>query len=91
MEYIIPAIVILVGNLFSAPPGSRRWEVVTAAFGWTAGITLCLWLVVGVFASQSWAAKYLVQVWAFCLLQALTRDWEVFSQWALRKLTRGAK
>ena len=34
---VVAAITILVSNLFSGHPGSRRWEVITALFGYTAG------------------------------------------------------
>ena len=39
---IVPAIIILVSNLFSGHPGSRRWEVITALFGYAAGISMVL-------------------------------------------------
>ena len=76
MEYVV----ILIGNLFSGHPGSRRWECISALFGWIGVIALVLWLivsVVGVFAViPSWVNEVLVPTWSLCILQAVTRDGE---------------
>ena len=42
---IVPAIIILVGNLFSSHPGSRRWEVITVLFGYAAGISMMILMI----------------------------------------------
>ena len=76
MEYIIPAVVILIGNLFSGAPGSNNWQNVTALFGWGSCISLAAWFVVSFTSLASWGHEYLVPVFGFCLLQALTRDYE---------------
>ena len=73
---IVPAVVILVANLFSGRHGSVRWETVTAVFGWGAGIGLLAAVASTVFASTSPMTAYLWQVAAFCLLTALSRDYE---------------
>ena len=86
MEYVIPAVIVLIGNVFSGAPGSRQWETVTALFGWVACIAITLWLlclvlgwVLGwVLGLEFWARHVLFPIWIFCLLQALSRDYEKF-------------
>ena len=73
---IIPAVVVVVANLLSGPHSSNRWEVVTAFFGWGAAVSL----VVALIASFGWPhtvlRAYAVQALVFCLLTALSRDYE---------------
>ena len=80
IEYVIPAIVILAGNLFSGDPGSKRWECVTAIFGWTAAISFPIWFIVKVVnyfvTTPMWVNEVLPPVFLFCLLQAVSRDYE---------------
>ena len=76
MELIIPAAIVFVGNVFSGPRGSLRWEYVTAFFGWTGGIVLLLWFVGLFFLPGFWTRNILLPIWVFCLLQVLTRDYE---------------
>ena len=76
MELVIPAMIVLIGNLFSGSRGSLRWENVTAFFGWTAGTVFLLWLVGMFLLPEFWTREILFPIWAFCLLQALTRDYE---------------
>jgi len=45
---IVPAVIILFANLLSGNHGSKRWETVTAVFGWAAivsfiGYVFLLW------------------------------------------------
>lgn len=90
-DQIIPAIIVLIGNLFGGSHGSRRWEIVTAAFGWTALVTVLLWafLEIAVYlsavigtgidfgeTSQEIVRRYLLQTFGFALLSAITRDYE---------------
>jgi hypothetical protein len=90
-DQIIPAIIVFVGNIFGGPHGSRRWEIVTAAFGWTALVAVLLWffLEVAIYLSaaigmgidfgdtgRETARKYLLQTFGFALLSAVTRDYE---------------
>ncbi|MCA3349106.1 MAG: hypothetical protein INF97_00800 [Roseomonas sp.] len=90
-DQIIPAMIVLVGNLFGGPHGSRRWEIVTAAFGWTALVAVLLWGFFEVAAylstaigmgidlgdtARETARKYLLQTFGFALLSAITRDYE---------------
>jgi hypothetical protein len=90
-DQIIPAIIVLIGNLFGGPHGSRRWEIVTAAFGWTALFSILLWVLLEVAIyvcastglgidlgdkSQEKARTYLLQIFCFALLSAITRDYE---------------
>ena len=90
-DQIIPAIIVLVGNIFGGPHGSRRWEIVTAAFGWTALVAVLLWVLLEIAVYLSAAIgtgidlgdmgreivrKYLLQTFGFALLSAITRDYE---------------
>ena len=78
---IVSATVILVSNLFSGHPGSRRWEAITAIFGWTAAVSMIL-LMFFSFASifsirlAEELREVLISACFFCMLQALTRDYE---------------
>ena len=71
---LIPAIVIIFANLMSGKQGSREWEVVTAIFGWTA----CLSLILYVFSIYLFPefSIYLTQLFGFSLISALSRDYE---------------
>lgn len=73
---IVPTIVLLLANLMSGPHASMRWETVTASFGW--GFLVSLLAVVGVLMvnPDSSAIEYLLQAGGFCLLTALSRDYE---------------
>ena len=73
---IVPAVIILVANLSSGKHGSLRWETVTAIFGWSAAISFIAFLVATILGYGSWAKDYLLQVLGFCLLTALSRDYE---------------
>lgn len=77
---IVPAIVLLAANLMSGKHGSGRWEVATAVFGWTAGVSalVCLLLcVLTIWSPIAGSARvYLVQIAGFCLLTAVSRDYE---------------
>jgi hypothetical protein len=73
---IVPAVIILVANLLSGKHTSLRWEYVTAIFGWGAVISLPAFLVVIIFFPGSSIANYLGQIAGFCILTALSRDYE---------------
>ena len=73
---IVPAVVLLVANLLSGRHASLRWETVTAIFGWAAGVSIVALVIVNVFVRDSLITEYLVQVAGFCLLTALSRDYE---------------
>jgi uncharacterized membrane protein YuzA (DUF378 family) len=73
---IIPAVIVVVANLFSGKHGSFRWETVTAIFGWTAIISLIAFFVVSIFQVGSFLKDYLLQIFGFCLLTTLSRDYE---------------
>ena len=73
---IVPAVVILAANLLSDRHASVRWETVTAVFGWTAGVSIVVAVVLYVIGRDSAITEYLGQVAAFCLLTALSRDYE---------------
>lgn len=75
LEYVGPAIVVLVGNLLSGPPGSRSYEVVTAMFGYASVGILVLWGL-GALVGVEGFREYAVPTASFCLLQALSRDYE---------------
>lgn len=73
---IVPAIVVLVANLSSGRHGSLRWETVTAIFGWGTALSIAALVMASIFGVDSAIKEYLVQIAAFCLLTAITRDYE---------------
>ncbi len=73
---VVPAVVILVANLLSGEHSSLRWENVTAIFGWATAISLIAYALVGTILPNSLAASYLIQIPGFCLITALSRDYE---------------
>jgi hypothetical protein len=72
----VPAVIILAANLLSGKHSSLRWEQVTAIFGWTAAVTLPLWILAALFFSDASFTSYLGQVACFSLVTALARDYE---------------
>lgn len=86
-EIIIPGIIIFVANIFSREHGSRRYEIVTAFFGWTATIFLVLgfisYVLSFIFAIYHMHAQILeniqkttFQIFILALVTAVTRDYE---------------
>ena len=73
---LVPAIVILAANLMSGPHSSLRWEVVTAIFGWGAAASLVVLLALSIGWPNAAAKDYALQALVFCLLTALSRDYE---------------
>jgi hypothetical protein len=73
---IVPAVIMLVGNLLSGKHGSSRWETVTAVFGWVAGVSLLAYLLALMFFPGSPAKEFLMQIAGFSMLTALSRDYE---------------
>lgn len=73
---IVPAVVILIANLMSGKHSSLRWEFVTAIFGWGILISLAAYILVAALFPGSPAASYLIQISGFCLITALSRDYE---------------
>jgi hypothetical protein len=75
MDQLVPAAFIVLANVLSGPHSSLRWEIGTAIFGWTAGITMITWssfFLLG-FATL---ASYSLQVFSFALLTVVSRDYE---------------
>jgi hypothetical protein len=75
-DQLVPAVILLAANLMSGRHGSKRYEVVTAVFGWTTLTTVVAYLIVNVVATHSPVKPYLLQVWSFSLLTVLARDYE---------------
>ena len=77
---IVPAIIILIGNLFSGHPGSRQWEVITALFCYATVISMMLLMIFSLSsifaASVVGVREVLISTCCFCMLQVLTRDYE---------------
>lgn len=73
---IVPAVIVLVGNLLSGKHGSSRWEKVTAVFGWVAAVSLIAYFLAAMFFPGSIAKDFLLQILCFSLLTALSRDYE---------------
>ena len=44
-ETFVPATIILIANIFSRDYSSRRYEIITAIFGWTTAIFILAWLI----------------------------------------------
>ncbi len=73
---IVPALIMLLANLLSGRHGSLRWETVTAIFGWAGAGSLLVLLGVRIFAPDSNVEPYLIQLFGFTFLTALSRDYE---------------
>lgn len=81
LEYLIPAVIILLSNLFSDHPGGLRWEAVTALFGWSAIISLITYISFSLFSFwipeiAEKAKPYCLEILIFTLIAALSRDYE---------------
>lgn len=84
MEYIIPAIFVLIGNLLGGRPGTRSWEAVTAFFGLTAIAGLIGYFVIliagpdwlSLVGAPAWLKEAMMATFGFAMLHALTRDYE---------------
>lgn len=73
---IVPAVIVLLGNLLSGKHGSARWENVTAVFGWAAVVSLIAYFPVAILLPGNLAKDFLLQILSFSLLSALSRDYE---------------
>lgn len=73
---IVPAVILLAANLMSGKHGSQRWEIVTGLFGWTAVFSVPSWLLLDIFPGTRPYGPYALQVLAFCLITAMSRDYE---------------
>lgn len=74
MTQIVPAVIVMLANLDGGNHESPKYEIWTAIFGWTAGLSLILVFLSGYLWPE--AKPYLLQVSGFSLLTALTRDYE---------------
>ncbi len=74
MDHLIPAIIILISNLFSGDHNSRSYEIVTAIFGAFSAITFIL-IFIPIF-SNIIPSKILIEIFGFSLITALARDYE---------------
>ncbi len=74
---IIPAVIILFANLYGGDHKTKRWEIVTALFGWVAACSFILFFITLIFFRDSVVIRdYLLQLHAFSILAALSRDYE---------------
>lgn len=76
MSQVVPAALVLAANLLSGPHSSLRWAYVTAVFGWGACIGFAGFLLAYIAFPSTSAGTYFMQFFAFCLLTALSRDYE---------------
>lgn len=82
IEYIIPSIIIVISNVFGGDYRSRKYEIVTAIFGWLGAISLTLYfilLLIRSFLAPNFKydiEHYIVHITWFTLLAAFSRDWE---------------
>jgi hypothetical protein len=70
----IPAVIIVFSNVFGGEHDSERYSVVTAFFGWLAGICILLWLLLSIFRFDF--SIYFFQVGMFGMITAVSRDYE---------------
>lgn len=70
----IPAAIIVLSNVFGGEHDSLCYSVVTAVFGWLAGICILLWLPISLFSSDF--SNYVFQVGMFSFITAVSRDYE---------------
>jgi len=73
---IVPAVIILFANLLSGNHGSKRWETVTAVFGWAAIVSFIGYVFFVMVLPESPVSSYLLQIAGFSLLSAIARDYE---------------
>jgi hypothetical protein len=73
---VVPAAIIIAANLLSGKHSSLRWESITAIFGWGAGISLLAFVLAIIFFPSSSIGTYFGQIAGFCLITALSRDYE---------------
>ena len=85
MEYMITAAIVLAGNLFSGPRGSRQWEIVTALYGWCAAMASVAWFFSMIFGLDLWRNIFFIAL-AFSLSTALARDYEKILKPIIEKL-----
>ena len=88
MDYLIPATIIVIGDLFSGHPGSKRWELIIALFGLTGLVSIMLLVLPFTRTSSaipSWVHEGLLSTAGYCLLPAVTRDWERIFKLAFRR------
>ncbi len=70
-DWLIDEITSIIGG----EPGSHRWEIITACFGWAAAVSLTLALAFSI-AGYSSFAGYGVTAFSMTVWIALKRDWK---------------
>ena len=73
---IVPAVIIRFVNLLSGNQGSKRWETVTAVFGWPSIVSFIGYVFFVMVFPESQISNYLLQIAGFSLLSAIARDYE---------------
>lgn len=73
---VVPALIILIANLLSGPHSSLRWEWVTAVFGCGTLVFVFLGLIGSLVPMANDYSLFFFQAAGFCLLTALSRDYE---------------
>ena len=76
-EYIVPAVIIVICNVFHGDPNQKSYEIVTACFGWSIVPSMILYL----FTQNDIA----FQISMFCMIAALSRDYEKMLKAIFRK------
>lgn len=76
MDVLIPCIVIVISNVCSDYPGGRRWEFISASFGYVAAISLTAVIILPWPSSLEWLQQIFMQIATFSLVTALSRDYE---------------
>ena len=64
-----------IAERLDAKPGSPRWDIITACFGWLAAVSLIVGLVFS-FVGYVSLAGYAIGVFSLLIWTALKRDWK---------------
>ena len=75
-NYIVPASVIVIANLFSGDRNSKSWEAVSTVFGVTVFLSTIFYLVGSSLYPENALVALLPDVAVFCLVSVLARDYE---------------
>lgn len=68
LEYIVPAVIIVLCNVFHGDPNQRSYEIITACFGWCIVPAMIFYLFIG--------NEVAFQITMFCMIAAFSRDYE---------------
>lgn len=79
MNYLIPMIVIIISNVWGGEHGTPQHKKMTNYFGIIGAITLIIWFILLIFSFT--AIKILMTISIFCLVTAISRDYQSLLKW----------